>query len=128
MKIKYKLIRRTKIHNRQTLENLTIQAVDYANDVRMAIERKFRIVQLDECFVTRNTIPKLAWSMKKMNIELDNKSLDINAISIIAAVSREYGLDHIELFDRSITKIKFKIFLEGLRSKYPFDNILLVMD
>ena len=128
MKIKYKLIRRTKIHNRQTLENLTIQAVDYANDVRMAIERKFRIFQLDECFVTRNTIPKLAWSMKKMNIELDNKSLDINAISIIAAVSREYGLDHIELFDRSITKIKFKIFLEGLRSKYPFDNILLVMD
>ena len=128
MKIKYKLIRRTKIHNTQTLENLTIQAVDYANDVRMAIERKFRIVQLDECFVTRNTIPKLAWSMKKMNIELDNKSLDINAISIIAAVSREYGLDHIELFGRSISKIKLRIFLEGLRSKYPFDNILLVMD
>ena len=48
--------------------------------------------------------------------------------AIIAAVSREYGLEHIDVFSRSITKIKFKLFLEGLRRKFPFDDILLVMD
>ena len=46
----------------------------------------------------------------------------------MAAVSREFGLEHIEIFRHSITKIRFKLFLEGLRRKYPFDDILLVMD
>ena len=63
-----------------------------------------------------------------MSVEIDNKKLDIVAKSIIAAVYREYGLDHTEVFQRSLTKIKFKIFLENLRNKYPFDDILLVMD
>ena len=92
-KIKKKFIRKTKILNRQAMENIVIQAEEYANDVRLAIEKKFRIVQLDECFVTRNTIPKTAWSLNKRNIELDNKSTDIDAKCIIAAVSREYGID-----------------------------------
>ena len=48
--------------------------------------------------------------------------------AILAAVSREYGVDHIQVFRNSITKAKFKIFLEGLRSKHPFDDIILVMD
>ena len=33
MKIKKKFIQRTKIPNRATLEDITIQAVEYANDV-----------------------------------------------------------------------------------------------
>ena len=48
--------------------------------------------------------------------------------AILVAVSREYGLDHIEIYEKSITKIKFKMFLENLRSKFPFDDIILVMD
>jgi len=48
--------------------------------------------------------------------------------AVIAAVSRERGLDQIDVFRHSITKIKFKLFLEGLRRRYPFDDILLVMD
>ena len=48
--------------------------------------------------------------------------------AILVAVSREYGLDHIEVHVKSITKIKFKMFLENLRSKFPFDDIILVMD
>ena len=43
-------------------------------------------------------------------------------------VSREYGVDHIQVFRNSVTKVKFKIFLEDLRSKHPFEDILLVMD
>jgi len=45
--------------------------VELTNDVRLAIERKFRIVQLDECYVTKNTLSKTAWSLKKTNVQLD---------------------------------------------------------
>ena len=33
-----------------------------------------------------------------------------------------------EVYKNSITKKKFKIFLDNLRSKFPFDDIILVMD
>ena len=46
----------------------------------------------------------------------------------MAVVSREYGLDHMEVFSKSITKINFKLFLEGLRRNYPFHDIPLIMN
>ena len=54
--------------------------------------------------------------------------MDMDALTVIAAVSREYGVDHIQVFQRSVTKIKFKIFLEELRNRYPLDNMILMMD
>ena len=44
------------------------------------------------------------------------------------AVSREYGVDHVEVHPKSINKIKFKAFLDNLRNKYPFEDIILIMD
>ena len=38
------------------------------------------------------------------------------------------GVDLVSVHDKSINKMKFKMFLEELRAKYPFDNILLHMD
>jgi len=32
------------------------------------------------------------------------------------------------VYEKSINKQKFKIFLDSLRNKYPFDDILLMMD
>jgi len=66
--IKKKVIRHTKLPNQATLINITLQAADFANDVRLAVERNFRVIQLDECYVTKNTIPKFAWSSKRTNI------------------------------------------------------------
>lgn len=48
--------------------------------------------------------------------------------AIVAAVSREYGVDLVQVYKHSINKMKFKIFLQELRDKYPFDDMLLVMD
>ena len=127
-RIKKKIIRKTKIADRATLEKITLQANDLANDVRMASERGFRIIQLDECYVTKNTLQSNAWAIKRENIDLDYKQLQLEVKAIIAAVSRENGLDHMEVFRHSTTKIKFKLFLEGLRRKFPFDDIILVMD
>ena len=49
-------------------------------------------------------------------------------IAIILAVSRENGLELIQTHPRSINAMKFKSFLEELRARNPFDDILLVMD
>ena len=38
------------------------------------------------------------------------------------------GLEHIEIHNNSINKQKFKAFLENLRAKFPFDDVILVMD
>lgn len=38
------------------------------------------------------------------------------------------GLEHIEIYNNSINKQKFKAFLENLRAKFPFDDVILVMD
>lgn len=78
--------------------------------------------------VTRKTMLTHAWSRKKTNIQVDARQVKNDVKAIVAAVSREYGVDHIQVFRNSVTKAKFKIFLEGLRSKHPFDDILLVMD
>ena len=37
-------------------------------------------------------------------------------------------MDHVEVFPKSINKTKFKVFLQNLRAKFPFDDVLLVMD
>ena len=46
-----------------------------------------------------------------MNIQLDNKELNIGALAIMAAISREYGVDKVMVYKRSINIDKFKIFL-----------------
>ena len=126
--IKKKLIRMTKITDRAARERIVLQAAELAQDVRMAHERGFRIIQLDECCVTKSTIPKSTWSSKNNNHLLDFKQLRNEVKAILAAVSREYGLDYLDIYRHSITKVKFKLFLEGLRRKFPFDDIILVMD
>jgi len=94
----------------------------------MAIEKKFRVIQLDECYVTKSAIPKRAWTPLRTNIPLDMKEITGEIYAIVAAVSREKGLEHFDVFERSFTKIKWKMFLEDLRNKNPFDDIILVMD
>ena len=53
---------------------------------------------------------------------------NIEPIAILLAVSRENGLDQLESFKKSVNAIKFRQFLENLRAKYMFDDIIIVMD
>ena len=71
---------------------------------------------------------KHAWTLPRTNIILDISDVYIKAHAVLVAISRERGVDLVEVFEKSINKQKFKIFLETLRSKYPFDDILIMMD
>ena len=76
-KIRKKLIQNAKKPKKITLEEIVLQANDMHQDIKMAIERNFRIVQLDECMVTKRTIPTHAWTLPKTNINLDQQETNI---------------------------------------------------
>jgi len=40
----------------------------------MAIERRFRVIYLDECLVTKRVIPTHAWTLPKTNIIIEQNS------------------------------------------------------
>ena len=44
------------------------------------------------------------------------------------AISRERGVELTHVYDRSINKQKFKMFLEELRTIHPYTDIMLMMD
>ena len=44
------------------------------------------------------------------------------------AVSRERGVELVDVYKKSINKVKFKQFLERLRQRNLFNDIMLVMD
>ena len=50
------------------------------------------------------------------------------AKAVIAAISRERGIEKTMIFKRSVNVSRFKVFLEELRAAWPFDNMLLCMD
>ena len=94
----------------------------------MAIERKLRLVQLDEFVISKQTMPAFVWTNKYTNITYDLSKLQTRAKAVLIAVSREYGLDLIQVYNNSINTTKFKIFLHELRCKFWADDILLKMD
>jgi len=70
---------------------------------------------LDEMVVTKSTLPKVEWSLPKENMKLDLSRIDTGPIAVLGAVSRERGIEHIMLFEKSVNIPKFKVFLEELR-------------
>lgn len=83
---------------------------------------------LDEFLVTKRTLLTHVWTNKLVNAQMDLGWIRSRCKACILAASQEMGLEQIEVYDSSINKDKFKIFLHNLRSKYPFDDMLLVMD
>ena len=54
--------------------------------------------------------------------------MNTGAISVLAAVSRERGIELVMNFPRSVNISKFKVFIEELRRINPFDSMMLIMD
>ena len=77
---------------------------------------------------TKRTMPTHAWTPLKTNIQIDMKETYAEVKAIIAGISRSNGIDLLEIYRHSITNVKFLTFLENLRAKYPFENIMIAMD
>ena len=99
-----------------------------ADDLRAAITMGYRILQLDEMMVTKRTFPTCDWSKLRQNTHLDLSQTNTDPIAVLGAVSREKGVELVMTFPRSVNVPKFKVFLEELRARNPFDQICLVLD
>ena len=126
--IKRKNIRMTKIVTAKQRKKIKRTKKEAQEELQGYISRKFRIISTDETMYTKSTIPKLEYSPKRFNFELDYKNLNNQTIAIIAAVSSEMGIDLVMTFPKSVDVPKYKVFLEELRQRYFFDDICLYMD
>ena len=55
-------------------------------------------------------------------------NIETKPIAVIGAIRREKGLEVLMTFPKSINKARFFVFLQELRDRSPFDDILLMMD
>ena len=127
-KVRKKKVRITKILNRKLRRNLKKRIPEVQQEIREHQRRGFRILYLDEMMITTRTMPTHEWSRKNTNIAISYHQFQQKAISGIAAISWQRGVDYVILFKKSVNRDKFKIFLQGVRDKFPFDDIALYMD
>ena len=73
--IKLKMIRQTKTIPRRSLPDAILEAVNMQDDLQSGILHCFRLVYLDECMVTRTTLPKRDWAKKYHNSSVEFSKL-----------------------------------------------------
>ena len=78
--------------------------------------------------VTKSSMPTHAWSRKNERIKLDYWQYQSNPIAVLAGVSEQMGTDLVMLFDYSVDKKKFKVYLDELRARYFFDDLCIYFD
>ena len=61
-------------------------------------------------------------------MSVDQANLNETTLALIAGISKKNGLEHYQIFEKSVNKAKFKQYLTGLRAANPDAKICLFMD
>ena len=88
----------------------------------------YRVVFLDETFFTRNKVPELEWALPKENVTIDPAKNVEPCLCMLAAISKDKGLEHYRIFEKSVNIKKFKEWATELRAKNGEDKIAFFMD
>ena len=67
-----------------------------------------KIIQLDEFVVTKKTWDTHVWALPKENYMLDQAKAYTDTFAVILAISREKGIELVDIQMKSINKRKFK--------------------
>ena len=78
--------------------------------------------------ITRKTIKNTEWARKKENMTVDQAKLNEPTLALLASISKENGLEHWKLYEKSVNQDKFKDWLAGLRDANPDQKIYLFLD
>ena len=70
--------------------------------LHMLEEDGYDILFVDETMFTKNTIYDRAWSRKNEPFEYDLKQVSSGAVACLAAISMNHGVDHFQMFDKSV--------------------------
>ena len=79
----------------------------------------YKIHYIDETMVTRKTVTLAEWSKKHENMTIDQANLNETTLALLSGISKENGLEHYQIFEKSVNKAKFKEYLTGLRAANP---------
>ena len=88
----------------------------------------YRIVYIDETCFTRKTVADAEWSRPKENMAVDVKHLEEPTLALLCGISKEKGVEHFRVFEKSVNVEKFQEYIEELRAANPDDKICLFMD
>lgn len=67
---------------------------------------------LDEAIFSFSTGPARAWSCNNETIEVDEATFNMKSQALIMAVSEDRGVDHFQIYPRSVANPEFVQFLE----------------
>ena len=70
-KIRKKVIKIGKAPRQASLIEIAIQAAELGTDIQLAVDRRLKIIQLDEFVVTKKTMPTHVWTQQKTNAQID---------------------------------------------------------
>ena len=99
--------------------------------IRQLVKAKkdgYRIVYLDETCFTRKTMIDTEWTLPKENMTIDEAKINEPCLALLAAISKDKGLEHYRVFPKSVNVKKFKEWLQELRDKNGNDKIALFLD
>ena len=88
----------------------------------------FRLVYIDETMFTRKTCPDMEWARQKENVRVDTAKLEEPTLALLSGISKERGLEHHQVFERSVNVDKFKTYCQDLRAANGGEKICLFMD
>ena len=85
--VRKKKIRITKVNDADRERRIRRETEFMAQQLRVMMQRGFRIVYLDETMVTTKTIPTHEWSGVNHQIQVDQRQYGRKAIAVLAGVS-----------------------------------------
>ena len=88
----------------------------------------YKIVYADETMFTRKTVPDTDWSRPKENPAVDVAKIDEPTLALLCGISKEQGLEHYQVFEQSVNKVKFAEYLRSLKADNENQKIALLMD
>ena len=68
----------------------------------------YRVIYLDETCFTRSTVPKTEYCRQGENVAADLAYMQEPTLAVLAAISKEKGLEHYQIYDYSVNIAKFK--------------------
>ncbi len=77
----------------------------------------YRIIYLDETCFTRKTLADTEWALPKENVTVDVAKIAEPCLSLLAAISKEKGIEHYRIFEKSVNLKKYKEWLMELRER-----------
>ena len=126
--IKKKKIRWVKEPKEEDLADTRVLLTTMKRKLTMARNEGFRIIYIDETMFTRKTVPDTEWSHKKSNMRVDCDKLNEPTRALLCGISKEKGVEHFEIYAKSVNIDKFKIYCQNLRAKNEGQRLCLFMD